>query len=118
VRVLLVDDDPAATRLYRTLLVHDGHEVVAVDAGIDAVELAARERFDLVISDFQMPGLKGDVTLSLLHARAPELPVIILTSEPSRALEKRARDLGAAAFLRKPCPPELLARTVARVARR
>jgi CheY-like chemotaxis protein len=118
VRVLLVDDDPASTRLYRALLVHDGHEVVAVDAGIDAVELAAREPFDLVISDFQMPGLKGDLTLSLLHARAPELPVIILTSEPSRALEKRARELGAAAFLRKPCSPELLARTVARVARR
>ena len=114
-RILLVDDDPAATRLYRTMLVNDGHDVVVLDSGIDAVEAADRERFDLVITDFNMPGIKGDVTLSLLRARLPELPVVILTSEPSPTVERRARDAGAAAFLRKPCSAELLSRTVARV---
>jgi two-component system response regulator HydG len=112
---LLVDDDPAAARLYRSLLLHAGHEVVTVDAGVDAVETVEREPFDVVISDFHMPGLKGDVTLSLLRARRPSLPVVILTNEPSPALERRARDLGAAAFLRKPCPAELLQRTLDRV---
>jgi CheY-like chemotaxis protein len=116
VRILLVDDDPAATRLYRAMLVHEGHEVVTLAAGVDAVEQATRERFDVVITDFNMPGIKGDVTLSLLRARLPDLPVVILTSEPSPSLEKRARDAGAAAFLRKPCTAELLTRTVARAA--
>jgi two-component system, response regulator FlrC len=114
VRILLVDDDPDATRLYRAMLASDGHDVVVLDSGIDAVETAERERFDLVITDFNMPGIKGDVTVSLLRMRVPELPVVILTSEPSPAVEKRARAAGAAAFLRKPCSADVLARAVAR----
>lgn len=116
-RILLVDDDPAATRLYRAILANEGHEVLVFDSGVDAVEAAEREgaRLDVVITDFNMPGIKGDVTLSLLRTRLPDLPVIILTSEPSPTVERRARDAGAAAFLRKPCSPELLSRTVARV---
>ncbi|HEX9101548.1 MAG TPA: response regulator [Polyangia bacterium] len=119
-RILLVDDDSAATRLYRALLANDGHDVLVCDSGIDAIEVAERERdrLDLVITDFDMPGIKGDVTLSLLRARLPELPVVILTSEPSSTVERRARDAGAAAFLRKPCSAELLSRTVARVSRK
>jgi len=114
VRILLVDDDPAAVRLYRAMLVQEGHEVVVCDSGVDAVEAAGRDQFDLVITDFNMPGIKGDVTLSLIRARFPDLPVVILTSEPSPTVERRARDAGAAAFLRKPCSADLLARTVAR----
>jgi CheY-like chemotaxis protein len=117
VRILLVDDDPAAARLYRAMLANDGHDVVVFHSGIDAVEAAERDRdrLDLVITDFNMPGIKGDVTLSLLRARLPNLPVVILTSEPSPTVEKRARDAGAAAFLRKPCSADLLSRTIARV---
>jgi CheY-like chemotaxis protein len=118
VRILLVDDDPDATRLYRAMLTNGGHDVVSVDSGIDAVEVAAQERFDLVITDFNMPGIKGDVTLSLLRARVPDLPVVILTSEPRPTVEKRARAAGAAAFLRKPCPAELLTRTIERARRK
>jgi len=70
VRILFVDDDPSATRLYGTLLTSAGHEVVAVDSGVEAVERAAREPFDLVITDLHMPGLKGDVTLSLCACAA------------------------------------------------
>ena len=113
-RILLVDDDPDATRLYRAMLASDGHDVVVLDSGIDAVETAERERFDLVITDFNMPGIKGDVTVSLLRVRFPELPVVVLTSEPSPTVEKRARAAGAAAFLRKPCSADVLARAVAR----
>ena len=41
-RILLVDDDPAATRLYRTILTNEGHEVLVFDSGVDAVEAAER----------------------------------------------------------------------------
>jgi two-component system response regulator FlrC len=114
VRILLVDDDPDATRLYRAMLANDGHDVVVLDSGIDAVEAVEREPFDLVITDFNMPGIKGDVTVSLLRARLPELPVVIMTSEQSPTVEKRARAAGAAAFLRKPCSADVLSRAIAR----
>lgn len=113
-RVLLVDDDPAATRLYGTMLTREGHTVVVLDSGVDAVEAAARDRFDVVVTDFNMPGIKGDVTLSLLRARHPALPVVILTSEASPQLERHARHAGAAGFLRKPCSADELARALAR----
>jgi CheY-like chemotaxis protein len=118
VRVLLVDDDPDAARLYRAVLAGAGHAVVVCHAGVDAVELAARERFDAVITDFHMPGLKGDTTLTLLRARDPQLPVILLTGEVSRELQKRALAAGAAAFLQKPCTAALLLRTLDKVARK
>jgi CheY-like chemotaxis protein len=114
VRILFVDDDPDAIRLYRSMLAKEGHDVVVFDSGVDAVEAAARETFDLAIADFNMPGIKGDVTLSLLRNRCPDLPVVILTSETSPTVERRARDAGATAFLRKPCSADVLARTVAR----
>jgi two-component system KDP operon response regulator KdpE len=117
VRILLVDDDPTAARLYGAMLTADGHEVVALESGVDGVEAADRERFDLVITDFNMPGIKGDTTLSLLRARHPALPVVILTSDTSAAVEKRARDGGATALLHKPCSADLLTRTVARCRR-
>lgn len=116
-RILLVDDDPDALRLYRTLLAKEGHEVVTFDSGIDAVEAAERERFDVAITDFNMPGIKGDTTLSLMRARSPKLPVVVLTSESADAVERKARAAGAAAFLRKPCPADVLARTLAKVKR-
>ena len=118
VRILLVDDDPSATRLYKAMLASAGHDVVTVDSGVEAVEVAGADRFDLVITDFNMPGIKGDVTLSLLRARLPALPVVILTSEPSPTVEKRARAAGAAAFLRKPCSAEVLTRTIERARKR
>ena len=114
-RILLVDDVPDAIRLYRTLLTKDGHEVVTFDSGIDAVEATERERFDVAITDFNMPGIKGDTTLSLMRARSPQLPVVVLTSESSAQVERKARAAGAAAFLRKPCPAEVLSRTLAKL---
>lgn len=119
-RILLVDDDPNAIRLYRTLLVSDGHEVQTVESGVEAVEAveaSGDHGFDVVVSDFNMPGIKGDTTLSLLRVRAPWLPVVILTSEASDAVARRAHEAGAAALLRKPCAPELLRRTLARITR-
>jgi two-component system response regulator FlrC len=117
VKVLFVDDDPAATRLYRAMLTDAGHTVMTLDSGVDAVEAAGRDHFDVVVTDFNMPGIKGDVTLSLLRARDPRLPVILLTSDPTPVLERQARHAGAA-LLRKPCSAAELLRTLARVARK
>lgn len=118
VRVLLVDDDPDAARLYRAVLAGAGHAVVVCAAGVDAVETAARERVDAVITDFNMPGLKGDPTLTRLHARDPDLPVSLLTSELDPELQKRALAVGTSAFSQKPCVPTLLLRTLDEVTRK
>jgi two-component system response regulator FlrC len=113
-RVLFVDDDPAAGRLYKSHLAAEGHEVVLATSGIEGVEASERQPFDVVIMDLNMPGLDGWMSMSLIRARRPNLPVVVLTGSTGRDLEQRAAKAGAAGFLSKPCPPELLMRTIVR----
>jgi CheY-like chemotaxis protein len=69
-RVLIVDDDPAAARLYKTYLVADGHDVVVANSGIEGVEATERNTFDVVVMDLNMPGL-GRVDVDVAHQGAP-----------------------------------------------
>jgi CheY-like chemotaxis protein len=116
-RILLVDDDPAARKLYRANLAAGGHQVQEAGTGIEAVEAVERatpEAFDVVLMDLNMPGLDGWMAMSLIRARRPRLPVIILTATTGADLKERARNAGAADFLSKPCPPADLERAVRR----
>jgi CheY-like chemotaxis protein len=67
--------------------------------------------------DLNMPGLDGWMAMSLIKARRPALPIIILTAMTEGDLEARAKTAGAAGFLTKPCNPDALARAVARAIR-
>ena len=111
-RVLFVDDDPAASRLYKSYLSAEGHEVVIADSGIEAVEAAERNTFDVVVMDLNMPGLDGWMSMSLIKARRPKLPVVVLTGDTGKDLESRAKTAGAAGFLTKPCQPDKLIRAL------
>jgi two-component system, chemotaxis family, chemotaxis protein CheY len=113
-RVLFVDDDPAAARLYRSHLTADGHEVVVAHSGIEGVEATERGQFDVVVMDLNMPGLDGWMSMSLIRARRPKLPVVVLTGDTGKDLEARARTAGAAGFLTKPCQPDDLIRALKR----
>jgi CheY-like chemotaxis protein len=115
-RVLFVDDDPAAARLYRSYLAAEGHEVVVATSGIEGVEATERDKFDVVVMDLNMPGLDGWMSMSLIKARRPKLPVVVLTGDRGNDLESRAKTAGAAGFLVKPCPPDLLIRTLKKAA--
>jgi CheY-like chemotaxis protein len=117
-RVLFVDDDPAAARLYKSYLAAEGHEVHVADSGIEAVEATERGQFDVVVMDLNMPGLDGWMSMSLIKARRPKLPVVVLTGEVGKDLEARARTAGAAGFLTKPCQPEALIRTLVKATTR
>jgi CheY-like chemotaxis protein len=112
-RILFVDDDPAAQKLYRTYLAGEGYEVHVASSGLEGVEASEKQPFDLVVMDLNMPGLDGWMAMSLIRARRPTLPTIILTANQGADLETRAKNAGAAAFLTKPCPPEQLSRAVA-----
>ena len=113
-RVLFVDDDPASARLYRSYLTAEGHDVMVANSGIEGVEATERNQFDIVVMDLNMPGLDGWMSMSLIKARRPKLPVVVLTGETGRDLEARAKTAGAAGFLQKPCQPDVLIRALKR----
>jgi len=111
--VLVVDDDAATRRLY-TAFLQTSHEVVAVDTGVAAVETVEARAVDLVLMDLNLPGLDGWMAISLIRARRPTLPFLIVSSTNDPEVEGRARTAGAAAFLQKPVTADALRAAVNR----
>ena len=113
--VLVVDDDPAQLKLLATVLESDGWQVTAKTGGADAIaELDAGRDFDVVISDLSMPGMDGRQVLEEVHARRPEVPVIILTAHGSVDSAVELLRAGAHTYLQKPTRLDELRITVRR----
>jgi CheY-like chemotaxis protein len=102
--VLVVDDSSTMRSIVRKILSASRFRMQVEEAseGIAALKQIASGHFELVILDYQMPGLNGLETLSEIKRKTPQVSVVLMTSGPDEALAERARAAGAAAFLRKP----------------
>jgi two-component system, response regulator PdtaR len=101
-RVVIAEDEALIRMDLAEMLAEEGYAVVGQAAdGAAAVELAEKERPDLVILDVKMPVLDGIAAAEQI-ARARIAPVVILTAFSQRELVERARDAGAMAYLVKP----------------
>jgi DNA-binding NarL/FixJ family response regulator len=106
-RVLLVDDHPITRDALSALLrQHDFTIVGAAADGAEAVELARRQRPQLVLLDLSMPGLGGLEALPRIRDAAPECEVVILTASGTEENLLSAIRGGAAGYLLKSEPPE------------
>jgi len=101
-KILIADDEPLFLQTTGELLTKAGYECVCVaDAGA-ALDALARERFDLVLSDLNMP---GNAQLELLRegrAQWPEVPLIVITGVPSLPTAIESLRLGIVDYLLKP----------------
>ncbi len=113
-RVLLVDDQDQLRRLFQRTLAKDGHDIVAVSNGRAAIELAQRERFDLVISDVRMPDMGGVELLQAVHAYDADLPVLLVSGSPDLETAMKAVEYGAFEYLVKPVAFDKLRASAAR----
>jgi signal transduction histidine kinase len=79
--VLVVDDEPIVREVTVDFLREQGHEVIEADNGVSALALfhANREKIDLAVFDFAMPGMNGVDLAVAARTRRPDLPVILLT---------------------------------------
>jgi EAL domain-containing protein (putative c-di-GMP-specific phosphodiesterase class I) len=118
-RVLVVDDDPAMRRVCARVLGAEGWEVVVVDcaqAALASVEGSALP-FDCVLSDVHMPDTDGFALIAKIRRHDDDIPVLLMTGDPSLGGAVRAIDNGAVSYLSKPFDNETLAAGVARAAR-
>lgn len=109
-RCLLVDDSEANRLIVGETLKRAGAHVIEAVSGEEALEAVARERPDIVLMDYAMPGMDGRETLRRLQAAGFEdLPAIALSASPwSRLAEDEAESHGFAAWLVKPVRREPL----------
>ena len=100
--VLIVDDEPEIRSFMSDALGVFGYRVGVVGDADAAFALVVRTRFDLVMSDFRLPGLTGWDFAARLRSLAPTLPLIVMTgSAPDDAELRRVREAGIA-VLHKP----------------
>ena len=105
-RILIVDDSPLMRAEIARILTAEGHAVTEAESGMTACALVARQPFDLVTLDIEMPGLSGFETLRILKARNPDLPVVMISSLSSLKSAIDAIRLGAYDYVCKPVDPD------------
>ncbi len=115
VRVLVVDDDPDIAHFVRTVLQKAGMTAVACFDPLEALALAARERFDAVISDIEMPGMNGLEFVGKLRELQPDLPVVVMTAHASVEYAVEALRRNADEFMVKPVRRDDVVTTTLRV---
>ena len=104
-RILLVEDDEVLRALLAQNLEYEGLSFMVASHGQEGLEMARRDPPDLIITDIEMPVLDGFALLPALWAddRLRTIPVIVLSVMVEKEQKQRARDLGATAFINKPC---------------
>ena len=110
--ILLVEDEKDVREILRKQLEADGHEVAETSSGSEALVLAERSPFDVVLTDVMIPDLDG-IQLVQRVSRLPSSPVtIVMTGFGSIEMAVKAIKAGAFDFLQKPFSMEVLSATV------
>jgi signal transduction histidine kinase len=115
-RILVVEDNPINRKLLLALLARDGHQAVAAQDGLEALDLLGRQEFDLILMDVQMPGLDGLELTKLIRGRESgrRLPIVAVTAHAMACHREECLAVGMDDYLAKPLEPQDLRAKVAR----
>jgi PAS domain S-box-containing protein len=116
-RALVADDDEQMRGVVVRLLKRANFDVVAVDSGFRAISALESHPFDVVVSDVQMPDGGGLDLLRAVRRVDLDVPVILMTGEPSIAAAAAAVEYGAFRYLTKPLDTTGFVKTVEHAAR-
>lgn len=104
--ILIVDDEASLRQTLARILQRAGFEVTTVATGKEALTLLSQQSFDLIYLDIRMPDTSGLEVLKIIHAKLPELPVILFTAQPDLNSAVEALRSGAIDYLLKPLKPQ------------
>ena len=79
-QILVVDDEPFVCDAVRMMLEFDGHKVETAGSGKEALALFEKTGYDLVLTDFAMPGMKGSELAAEIRSRNPKQPIVMITA--------------------------------------
>lgn len=104
--ILIIDDEASLRRTMARILQREGYEVTTAANGDEALKLVSEQSFDLVYSDIRMPDMSGLDLLKTVHAKFPDLPVVLFTAQPDLNSAVEAVRSGATDYLLKPLKPQ------------
>ncbi|HIA68105.1 TPA: response regulator [Candidatus Poribacteria bacterium] len=109
-KILVVDDSALVRNMMKQGLSQQGFEILTASDGHEGYDAAVEHEPDLIITDFNMPGMDGrELTRALKNREAlSDIPVLMLTAADSDKDQRKGKHAGIAAFLSKPFPPDKL----------
>lgn len=116
-KILAVDDSTSMRQMVGFTLKSAGFDVTDAEDGVDALQKAKSQTFDLVISDINMPNMDGITLVQELRALSEYkfIPILMLTTESSAEKKQAGRSAGATGWIVKPFNPDQLLATVKKV---
>jgi two-component system alkaline phosphatase synthesis response regulator PhoP len=120
-KILVIEDDPATSRLVDYSLRHEGYEVITAFNGLEGIRKATTEAPDLVILDVMLPGLDGFEICHRLRADAAtaSLPILMFSAKAQEIDKDTGLKVGADDYLTKPAAPaEIVSRVGKLLARK
>lgn len=106
--ILIIDDEASLRQTMARVLQRAGYEVTTAANGREGLDILSAHLFDLVYLDIRMPDMSGLDLLKIIHAKRPELPVILFTAQPDLNSAVEAVRNGATDYLLKPLKPQLV----------
>lgn len=97
-----MDDDPLVSDSIRRMLEFDQRHVQCVDNGAEALALCEKQPFDVVLLDYLMPAMKGDVLAAKLKELYPDLPIIMITADADKLDPSAQLPFGVDVLMGKP----------------
>jgi len=113
-RILVVDDEPLVCDSVRRMLAIDGHQVEMATTGEAALALVNRDKFDLIIADYELPRMNGDKLGATIKAVYPSLPVALITAY-AESLQLGAQLVGVDLVISKPLDLQVLRQAVSKL---
>ncbi len=116
-KILVIDDSKFFQQEIEFQLRHSGYNVILADNAYKGVELAKKEKPDVIILDLVMPEVDGIVACLNLKSnpRTKDIPVIVCTSYSNTANAEKAISSGAVGFISKPVDVEMLKNKIEKV---
>lgn len=114
-KVLCVDDSEPMRKLVSLVLAVAGHQVTVACCGTEALQKLREQKFDLLVSDVNMPGMSGLELIAFARQICPEMPILVLTTENQERMNSFGPAHSADGWVQKPFQPRLFGELVSRL---
>ncbi len=116
-KALVVDDSPTMCNMVSLALKEVGFEPATAGDGAIAVDMAEKEKYDLIVTDINMPNMDGIELIRYLREEGgyATTPILVLTTEAGDNAKAMGKKVGASGWMVKPFKPEILKAAAAKL---